>query len=383
MIPAPFSVLLLGWNEVPTADGLPGASVRALVQGLSARLPLSVMLPHLPHPPLATPTATRVTGLANLTEAEARAPRPRPDQRPGAWQRPAAPYLGASETPGAATSFLGAADGSWQAPAAPYQGATPATGPALAAALASTTIGVLPDIEPTPQQQNSPASSGTPTSPTPPTSFEAPEFSQEELLLNQDDFAGEAAEPDAAEAADLSQPADDLVPEAAAQPAALALPQLASLPEALAALGSDSAAPADFNFQVIQYARFATRRALLENFSVIYAADWPTWLAALEIRQQTGRPLVLHVHSLAQERATPADRGWALELERLTLRRADVVLAASEQVADLLRTRYPALASRLQVLDPTDTETLTTTLRQLENGLPARQLSAPFFPPTA
>ncbi|GGG56469.1 hypothetical protein GCM10011378_35810 [Hymenobacter glacieicola] len=371
---------MLGWNEAPTADGLPAAGVRALVQGLSARLPLSVMLPRLPHPPLATPAATRVTGLANLTEAEARAPRPRPDQRPGAWQRPAAPYLGTSETPGAATSFLGAADGSWQAPAAPYQGATPATAQALAAALASTTIAVLPDIEPNPQQQHSPASSGTPT---PPTSAEVSEFSQEELLLNQDDFAGEAAEPDGAEAADLSQPADDLVPEAAAQPATLALPQLASLPEALAALGSDSAAPADFNFQVIQYARFATRRALLENFSVIYASDWPTWLAALEIRQQTGRPLVLHVHSLAQERATPADRGWALELERLTLRRADVVLAATEQVADLLRTRYPAVVSRLLVLDPTDTETLTTTLRQLENGLPVRQLSAPFFPPTA
>ncbi|UOQ78036.1 hypothetical protein MUN84_05290 [Hymenobacter sp. 5516J-16] len=48
MIPAPFSVLLLGWNEAPVAADRPG--VRALVQELAGRLPLSVMLPHLPHP---------------------------------------------------------------------------------------------------------------------------------------------------------------------------------------------------------------------------------------------------------------------------------------------------------------------------------------------
>ncbi|UOQ78037.1 glycosyltransferase [Hymenobacter sp. 5516J-16] len=320
--------------------------------------------------------------MANLTQAEARAPHPHPDERPGAWQRPAAPYLGASETAGAATPFLAASDGSWQAPAAPYLGATPPAVAAEAAATApvATTIAVLPDLEPSPRPQDSAVFAATPT---PPPASEAPELSEQELQLNQDEFAGAAAEPDGAEAAALSQPADDLVPEPTPAPATEVLPQLASLPEALAALGTDSAAPADFNFQVIQYARFATRRALLENFSVIYASDWPTWLAALEIRQQTGRPLVLHVHSLAQERATPADRGWALELERLTLRRADVVLAASEEVAALLRTRYPALGSRLRVLDPTDIETLTTTLRQLENGLPGRQLAAPFFPPTA
>lgn len=226
-----------------------------------------------------------------------------------------------------------------------------------------------------------PALATRPTPATAPDPTPLTELSAPELLLNEDEFAGEAAEPDATEAADLSQPAADLTAEPTPQPAVP--PQLATLPDALASLAEDQPAEADLNFQVIQYARFATRRALLENFGVIYAADWTTWLAAMEIRQQTGRPLVLHVHSLAQDRTTHADRGWALALERLVLRRADVVLAATEQVAELLLSRYAYLASRLQVLDPADTETLHTTLRQLGNGAPVRQLPSSFFSPTA
>ncbi|WP_045686939.1 glycosyltransferase [Hymenobacter sp. AT01-02] len=135
----------------------------------------------------------------------------------------------------------------------------------------------------------------------------------------------------------------------------------------MAALSAELPPSADLNYQVIQYARFATRQALSDNFGVIYATDWPTWLAAMEIRQQTGRPLVLHVHSLAEQRNTPADRGWALELERLALRRADLILAASDGTAERLRATYPATNNRVQVVAPNDTDTINSILRRLEN----------------
>ncbi|RPD50408.1 hypothetical protein DNI29_06345 [Hymenobacter sediminis] len=380
MISAPFSVLLLGWDEAPRTGKLSAPGIRSLVQALAPRTPLSVMVPRLPHPPFVTAPTTRLTALAELTPTEAAAPRPRPDQRPGAWQRPAAPYLGASVVAATAasgpTSYLAASDGTWQSPAAPYLGASPSS----AGLPSDLTIAVLPEASPAPVPPV-PASATFPTPAAAPDPTPITELSASELLLNEDEFAGEAVEPDATEAADLSQPADDLTAEPTPPP--VTPPQLATLPDALASLAEEQPATADLNFQVIQYARFATRRALLEDFGVIYAVDWPTWLAALEIRQQTGRPLVLHVLSLAQERATPADRGWALELERLALRRADVVLAATEELAQLLLSRYPALAPRLQVLPPTDTETLDATLRQLENGLPVRQLPSPFFSPTA
>ncbi|MBB4600470.1 hypothetical protein HNQ93_000050 [Hymenobacter luteus] len=371
MISAPFSVLLLGWDEAPRTGELSAPGIRSLVQALAPRLPLSVMVPRLPHPPFATLPTTRLTALAALTPAEAAAPRPRPDQRPGAWQRPAAPYLGAAEVAAAdsgPTSYLAASDGTWQSPAAPYLGATPAS----ASLPVDLTIAVLPEASPAAAQMEASADFPTPAAAPDPTPVT--ELSASELLLNEDEFAGEAVEPDATEAADLTTEPT---------PPPVTPPQLATLPEALASLAEEQPAAADLNFQVIQYARFATRRALLEDFSVIYAADWTTWLAAMEIRQQTGRPLVLHVHSLAQDRTTPADRGWALALERLALRRADVVLAATEQVAERLLSCYAYLAPRLQVLDPADTETLHTTLHQLGNGLPVRQLPSPFFSPTA
>jgi len=116
---------------------------------------------------------------------------------------------------------------------------------------------------------------------------------------------------------------------------------------------------------VIQYARFATRLALSEQFAVIYAMDWPVWLAALEIRQATGRPLALHVHSLATDRDTPADRGWGLELERLALRRADLVLADSEAVAQRLIEEYDLPAEQVRVVAAFDDEALLAALRPL------------------
>jgi hypothetical protein len=99
------------------------------------------------------------------------------------------------------------------------------------------------------------------------------------------------------------------------------------------------AAP-DLNFQIIQYARFAVPVALTEpEFAAIYAPAWPTWLAAQELRQRTGRPLVLHVATLAAPNDEPLGTatGWMAELQRQALQRADLILAET-----------PALAARLR-----------------------------------
>jgi hypothetical protein len=93
------------------------------------------------------------------------------------------------------------------------------------------------------------------------------------------------------------------------------------------------------NYQVIQYARFAVPVALAEtDFATIYAPAWPTWLAAQELRQRTGRPLVLHVVTLAAG-AEPVGTatGWMAELQRQALLRADLVLAETAALAERLR----------------------------------------------
>jgi hypothetical protein len=95
----------------------------------------------------------------------------------------------------------------------------------------------------------------------------------------------------------------------------------------------------DLNFQVIQYARFAVPLALAEpEFVAIYAPAWPTWLAAQELRQRTGRPLVLHVSTLAAaDEPVSTATGWMAELQRQALQRADLILTETPALAERLR----------------------------------------------
>ena len=95
----------------------------------------------------------------------------------------------------------------------------------------------------------------------------------------------------------------------------------------------------DLNYQVIQYARFAVPVALAEaEFAAIYAPAWPTWLAAQELRQRTGRPLVLHVASLAAGDAPAGTAtGWMADLQRQALQRADLILTETSALAERLR----------------------------------------------
>lgn len=313
-----FKVLLLGWDETTPVNESEQPGSLPLIEALVSQATLTAILPHLPAEASNFPQA-RITGLDGLTAADL-----------------------------AAMTTLRVA-GAWQAPAAPYRGASP-----------SDSVSYLPNPQGTTApsglsiEANGSAASGYTLQKSPP-----------DLFL-PDEQTADDAEPGPAEAHDLNQPADNLTPDEPAPAASSNLPPVEFSPEraTLNNLFSNlSEAPSDLNFQVIQYTRFATRLALREDFGVIYAPEWPVWLAGLEIRQLTGRPLVLHVHSLALDRNTPDDRGWILELERLALRRATLVLAASEALAQRLSDAYEVAAERIQVVPAHDDAALTNALR--------------------
>ena len=300
-----FTLLLLGWDDKPQLPSSPHPAPLDLARALAPQATLSVILPHLPTSSAEKVPYAHITGLGDLRLADLETAAGGPINRPaGEWEAPAAPYIGAS--PAAATT-----DGS-----------------------GSTEAGV-------------PAAGG---------------------LLNSDGFAAEAGEPSTEEAGDLGnlagQTAGDQQESTAFNPLMLSHDR-ATLSEALETLRTNPADSADLNFRVIQYARFATRLAMAEQFAVIYAMDWPVWLAALEIRQATGRPLVLQVHSLATDRNTPADRGWGLELERLALRRADLVLADSDVIAQRLLEEYSLSVNQVRVVSAYDEDALLAALRPL------------------
>ncbi|NVO31956.1 glycosyltransferase [Hymenobacter lapidiphilus] len=346
-------VLLLGWNEVFPPQPAASAPLRDLVQQLAPLANLAVLLPHEPQPAfVAVGTNLRITGLAELDLAALQTAA-RPSPNPAAWQAPAAPYIGSSSP---AAPYLGATPGvsavpvstvaptAW--PAAPEQPAALPAGSAV-----HPPVALVAPAATIPADRNSPAPG---TGPDRPTSVE-PSTAPTARATGQP-----RNEPAASAASTNLHPAPDTPPPP--------MRVHATLTQELAALGRNppSATAADLNFQVIQYARFATSWASGRQFAVIYAVDWPTWLAAMEIRQLTGWPLVLHVHSLAQERATAAETGWAVALERLALRRADLVLASTAEVAGLLTERYQLPPERLQTIAVSNTAAINELLLHIE-----------------
>ncbi|SET70976.1 glycosyltransferase [Hymenobacter actinosclerus] len=356
-------ILLLGWNEVLQPQPATAPPLRALVQQLAPLTNLAVLLPHEPQPAFAVAGGTvRTTGLAELDLAAIRAAA-RPSPNPAAWQAPAAPYLGSSS------------------PAAPYLGATPAAATAPAApALAAAAAGQRAGEPAGPGPAAATASARTPAD----GDFPALGAQPKRVEPTQADPlpVSRAAElPPAKDQSGLAAPATPATALSPAPPTRVH----ATLAQELAALGRNppDATATDLNFQVIQYARFASNWACGKQFAVIYAVDWPTWLAAMEIRQLTGWPLVLHVHSLAQERASPAETGWAVALERLALRRADLVLAASAEVASRLTERYQVPPERLRTVAISNTAAINELLFHIEHHRPGRPAVAPITPPSA
>lgn len=106
----------------------------------------------------------------------------------------------------------------------------------------------------------------------------------------------------------------------------------------------------DYNSQVIHYARYASRLAAHKPYEVIYAYDWMTFLAGIELKLVSGKPLVLHMHSLSFQRGGPDSKGWVYELEKQALEKADAVIAVNDRIAEIIAADYGIPTSRITSL---------------------------------
>ena len=172
----------------------------------------------------------------------------------------------------------------------------------------------------------------------------------------------------AAEASALDAPTDDLVPDAVPL-VATATETTAAMPVAAPDWAVRQPTLDGLNFRMIQYARRAAQlvhdRA---DFGVIYAPNWPAWLAALEIRNRSGQPLVLYVPALASATAPVAERGWLLGLERMALRRARLVLVPDAEVLHQLRAYHPDSLGEVRVVPAADEMAVQLVLAEVALG---------------
>ncbi|HSS45594.1 MAG TPA: glycosyltransferase family 4 protein, partial [Thermoanaerobaculia bacterium] len=111
--------------------------------------------------------------------------------------------------------------------------------------------------------------------------------------------------------------------------------------------------------EVLRYAEVAGRIARRERFDVIHAHDWLTYLAGLEARRSSGKPLAVHVHATEFDRSGGGSNGFVSDIERLGLTSADRVIAVSHYTAQVVTQAYGAPPERLRVvhnaIDPKET----------------------------
>ena len=107
---------------------------------------------------------------------------------------------------------------------------------------------------------------------------------------------------------------------------------------------------ADLAAEVVRYAAAAGAIARRERCDVIHAHDWLTFLAGLEARRASGRPLAVHVHATEFDRAGEGGDPFVRGIERLGVTSADRVIAVSAYTAETIHSRYGVPAERLRVV---------------------------------
>jgi glycogen(starch) synthase len=112
--------------------------------------------------------------------------------------------------------------------------------------------------------------------------------------------------------------------------------------------------------QASMYEEAVGRIVRLASFDVIHAHDWLTCRAAIRAKMETGKPLMVHFHSIEADRAGKAFGGNPMvrEVESLALRLADKVIAVSQYTKDAIVREYDIPADKIEVVhnysDPSD-----------------------------
>ena len=92
--------------------------------------------------------------------------------------------------------------------------------------------------------------------------------------------------------------------------------------------------------RVYNFAKIASLLAVQKEFDIIHAHDWMTFVAGMEIKAMTGKPLVLHIHSLEVDRNGPDSKNWIYHIEKTAMEYADALIPVSYYTAGAIQTFY-------------------------------------------
>lgn len=102
--------------------------------------------------------------------------------------------------------------------------------------------------------------------------------------------------------------------------------------------------------KVHQFSDITTSLSSTLDFDVIHAHDWMTMLAGIKIKQRTGKPLVMHIHSLEVDRSGPDSKGWVYDLEKKGMEYADMLMPVSHFTAQNIHQYYGISKNKMAVV---------------------------------
>ena len=92
--------------------------------------------------------------------------------------------------------------------------------------------------------------------------------------------------------------------------------------------------------EVKNYAHVAAQIALINDFDLIHAHDWLTYLAGIEAKKVSGKPLVIHVHATEFDRSGENVNQLVYGIERAGMDNADKIITVSNLTRKTVIERY-------------------------------------------
>ncbi len=102
--------------------------------------------------------------------------------------------------------------------------------------------------------------------------------------------------------------------------------------------------------EVARYSEAGEELALGGDFEIIHAHDWMTFLAAIRAKRATGKPLVVHVHSVEHDRSGGNPDNSIFQIEKLGMEAADHVIAVSHYTRNLILSQYGIAPEKISVV---------------------------------
>lgn len=115
-------------------------------------------------------------------------------------------------------------------------------------------------------------------------------------------------------------------------------------------LRNDIYGPSLFS-EVLRYAEAVREIVESEQFDIIHAHDWLSFLAGVEAKRISGKPLVVHVHASGFEQS--AGRGEdprIYDIEKEGMEMADAVIVVSGRTGEIVRDRYGIPQEKIHVV---------------------------------